>query len=569
MKSNNRKLKVVACYSLLVTAFFLFASLLTSAYALDVKRQVLTNGLTLLVVERHSVPIVRISVGINAGNLHEPADKAGLASLVAGLLTEGAANRTARQISEDIDFIGGSVGASGGGDYVTANLSVLKKDLDLGFELLSDIIVNPSFPDKEIIKKKERIKGGLRSQEDDPGYISSREFKKAVFGDHPYGRLLTGMVETIDSITRDDIVNFHSGYYVPENSIMTVVGDITNEEVERLIQKHLSGWRQGKPAAASRQNMNMTKERKTITIDKDLTQANIILGHTGVSRDNPDYYAVSVMNYILGGGGFSSRLMQNIRDDKGLVYDISSYFAADKFGGSFQVELQTKNESANTAIEEALKEIKQIRSSPVAEDELSDAKSFLTGSFPMRIETGARIAGFLVAVEYYGLGNDYIDNYPAYINSVTREDVLRVAKKYLDPENYVLVVVADQEKVLLKEEYSDTRMKKQLRTLAPGATMNDGEAEKQAMGLTVFVKDTLNLDEEIGKTVRELGGRIISSEAVDNKLSFTVTLHSDKVKDLKEALKLLGEVEEDSALSSAEGDVEIGIKVVKTEVVLH
>jgi len=424
-----------------------------SAYALDVKRQVLSNGLTLLIVERHNVPVVRVSVGINAGNLHEPDDKAGLASLAAGLLTEGTTKRTSRQISEEIDFVGGSVGASGGGDFVTANLSVLKKDIDLGFGLLSDIILNPSFPEQEIRKKKERIKGGLRSQEDDPGYISSREFKKAVFGEHPYGRLITGTVETIDAITRDDLVEFHARYYVPENSVMAVVGDITNEEVEQLIQTYLSGWKPAGHPAVSPQKINVTKERKTITVDKDLTQASIILGHAGISRDDPDYYAVSVMNYILGGGGFSSRLMQNIRDNKGLVYDIRSYFGADKYGGSFQAELQTKNESANIAIEEVLKEIKQIRSTPVSEEELSDAKSFLTGSFPMRIETGARIAGFLVAVEYYGLGSDYIDNYPDYINSVTREDVLRAAKKYLDPDNYVLVVVADQEKAQLRDEY--------------------------------------------------------------------------------------------------------------------
>jgi zinc protease len=175
-----------------------------------------------------------------------------------------------------------------------------------------------------------------------------------------------------------------------------------------------------------------------------------VIGHLGIRRDNPDYYALSVMNYILGGGGFASRLMQNLREEKGLVYDVYSFFNADKYGGSFRVGLQTKNESANTAIKEVLNEIERIRQEPVTDTELSDAKLFLTGSFPMRIETSSRIAGFLVAVEYYGLGLDYIEKYPEYINSVTKEDVIRVARKYLDPENIVIVVVADQEKADLK-----------------------------------------------------------------------------------------------------------------------
>ncbi len=456
MRSEKRKIKLVTRYSFLVTVFLLFTihcSLVTAAYALDVKRSVLDNGLTLLIVERHNLPVVTVSLGINAGNLHETEDKAGLASLVAGLLTEGTANRTAQQISEEIEFVGGSVGASGGADQITAGLSILKKDADLGFELLSDIILNPSFPENEMIKKKERIKGALKAREEDSGYISSREFKKAVFGSHPYGRLLTGTAETIDTITRADLIDFHSRYYVPNNAIMVVVGDVTITEVEQLIHRHFAKWISKEVTTSSLLEPNMVKVRKTITADKDLTQANIIIGHAGVSRNDPDYYALSVMNYILGGGGFSSRLMQNIRDDKGLVYDIHSFFAADKYGGSFQVGLQTKNESANTSIEEVLKEINKIRSNPVSDDELSDAKSFLTGSFPMRIETGARIAGFLVAVEYYGLGDDYIDKYPSYINTVTREDILRVAKKYLDPQNYVLVVVADQKKAALKAEY--------------------------------------------------------------------------------------------------------------------
>jgi len=332
-------------------------------------------------------------------------------------------------------------------------LSVLKKDLDLGFDLLSDIILNPSFPGDELDKKRERIKGALKAQEDDPGFVASKEFIKNVFGPHPYGRLVQGTPETLDRITREDIMRFHSASYVPGNMIMSVVGDITPDEVSNLLKQYFSGWVHGDLQTSLPRKPEKAPERKTVSIDKDLTQANIILGHAGIRRDDPDYYAVLIMNHILGGGGFESRLMQNIREQKGLAYDVHSFFAANKNGGSFQVGVQTKNESANKAIEEILKEIAEIRNTPVSDMELADAKSFLTGSFPLRFETGQRIAGFLLAVEYYGLGLDYIDRYPDYINGVTKDDILRVAKKYLDPDNFVLVIVADQEKAALKEEF--------------------------------------------------------------------------------------------------------------------
>lgn len=435
--------------SLVLVIHFTLLIFHSSLNALDVKRDVLENGLTLLTVERHSLPIVKVTVGIKAGSLEESGEKAGLANLTAELLTSGTKTRKASQINEEIDFAGGSLSSSGGDDYVTVNLSILKKDINPGFDLLSDVILNPLFSEAELDKKRERIKGRLRAREDDPGFVASKEFRKAVFGTHPYGRLITGSAETLGRITRQDIVDFHSAYYVPGNAVMSVVGDITSKEVRNLIEKYFSEWHPVESKVIPSPEPEKIKKRKTIVVDKDLTQANIILGHIGIKRDNPDYYAVSVMNYILGGGGFASRLVQNIREDKGLAYDIHSFFSADRYGGSFQVGLQTKNDSANTAIKEILKEIKRIKSRPVSDSELSDAKAFLTGSFPVRIETSRRIAGFLVAVEYYGLGIDYMDNYPHYINSVTKGDVLEAARKYLDPENYVLVVVADQEKAQL------------------------------------------------------------------------------------------------------------------------
>jgi len=432
---------------------FAFLILHSSSHALRVERRVLENGLTLLVVERHNLPIVMVTIGVKAGSLIEPQEKAGLANLTAGLLTAGTKKRTAAEISEEIEFVGGTLSASGGVDYIKVTLSILKKDVSLGFDLLSDIILNPVFPEEELNKKINRIKGSLKARKEDPHFIASEAFRKEVFGLHPYGRLVEGTEESLKRIKRDDILKFHSAYYVPNNSIMAVVGDITPEEVEDLLKRYFSRWQPKELKFPPVPTLEPSKKRKIIVIDRDLTQANILIGHIGIKRGNPDYYAVSVMNYILGGGGFSSRLMHNLREEKGLVYDIYSFFAARKEGGSFRVGLQTKNESANTALEEVLKEIKRIRTTPVSDAELSEAKAFLIGSFPMKIETSRRIADFLVAVEYYELGIDYIDKYPDYINSVTKDDVLRVARKYLDPENFILVVVADEEKTSINKKF--------------------------------------------------------------------------------------------------------------------
>jgi zinc protease len=426
--------------------------LTTVSYAgLDVKREVLNNGLTLLVTERHNLPLVMVTMGIRAGALLEPPDRSGLANLVAELLTEGTETRTGKQISEEIEFVGGSLGASAGDDYITVSLSVLKKDISLGFELLSDIVLNPVFPEQEMKKKVERTKAGLKSAEENPGFVASRVFIREVFGDHPYGRLVQGSEETLDRITRGDLVDFYANNYVPNSSVLSVVGDITPKEVKDLLGKYFSRWARLERASEAAVGAEVIRTRKTITIDRDLSQANIILGHAGVSRDDPDYYAVSVMNYILGGGGFASRLMQNIREERGLAYDVSSSVDALMEGGSFRVSVQTKNESANTVIQEILNEMRKMRSSPVSDTELSDAKAFLTGIFPVRIETSRRIANFLVAVEFYGLGLSYIDNYPLYINSVSREDILEAARRHLDPENYILVIVADIEEASLRD----------------------------------------------------------------------------------------------------------------------
>jgi zinc protease len=333
---------------------------------------------------------------------------------------------------------------------MTVTLSVLKKDIDLGFDLLSDVILHPVFPEEEVARKKAIIKSSILQQQEDPGDVASKAFLKAVFGENPYGRPVEGTAASIDAITRADIVGFHNAHYAPNNTIMAVSGDISADELTSLINKYFKGWRKKdipvRPVAATPPGAGT----RVIKIQKEITQANIILGHSGITRDNPDYYAVQVMNYILGGGGFASRLMDDIRDNKGLSYDVRSFFSADKYAGTFEVVLQTKNRSANTAVDEILKEMGRISSARVTDRELEDAKSFLTGSFPLRIDTNDKIARFLVAVEFYVLGLDYADNYRKFINTVSKDDVLRVAKKYLNTQDYILVVVGDIDKASLK-----------------------------------------------------------------------------------------------------------------------
>ncbi len=415
-------------------------------------REVLANGITLLHAERKALPIITVVVAIKGGSILESPEKAGLSNLVADLLNEGTTTRSASDISEAIEFVGGSLHASGGADFVTVSLSVLKKDIDLGLDLLSDIILNPAFKAEEIERQRNILKNSIIQQNEDPGIVASKAFLEKVFGSHPYGWPVTGTVNSIDAITREDIIAFHKSTYVPNNAIVTVVGDIDNKTVKRLLNNYFSDWKHKTVRIPSLPVPESFDGPRVVKIQKNITQANIIFGHVGIKRSNPDYFAISVMNYILGGGGFSSRLMDVIRDNKGLSYDVHSIFSSQKYGGNFHIALQTKNRSAGTAVDIILSELERIRTYPVLDKELHDAKSYLTGSFPLRIDSNRKMARYLTAIEYYGLGLDYAATYKKRIDAVSRDDVLRVAKKYLDSKNYVLVFVAHIEEAALTDK---------------------------------------------------------------------------------------------------------------------
>lgn len=437
-----------------VSVFLSFCLLFGAANAFSAaplgKRIQLDNGMVLLLAEKHDIPMVTVNMAIKAGNTAVAGDKPGLASITASLLMQGTTKRTANQISSEIDFIGGSLSTGGGDDFANAGLRVLKKDIRTGFDLLSDVIMNPVFDQKEIDRKVKSTLAEIQRQKEEPNIVANEAFQKAVYGGHAYGRTNDDVAAYLPKLTRQDIIDFYKARYSPSNTIIAVVGDVNEKEVVSLLNEYFNGWKrndQPLPTPVVPPVIEKTSIRK---IDKSITQANIVMGHIGISRENPDFYAVSIMNYILGGGGFSSRLMDNIRDNKGLAYDVHSSFAAQKETGIFEVGIQTKNESANDVIGETFKEIRRIQADLVSEKELADAKAYLTGSFPLRMDTSSKIAGMLASIEIYNLGLDYPQKYTSLINSVTREDIQRVAKKYLHPDRLVIVVVANQEKAQLK-----------------------------------------------------------------------------------------------------------------------
>jgi zinc protease len=429
--------------ALIAVALSLFAGA-EAVSALDVERTVTSEVLVVLHVERDNLPMVVFTLLVDAGSSREPSELAGLANLTASLLDEGTERRTSMQISEEVSYIGARLGAWAGRDFSTLTLQVLKKDLEKGLDVYADVLLNPSFPPEEISRVKDLVKGSLREREERPAFLAKRAFLGRVYGDHPYGRFPMGSPETVDAIEREDIVSFHEKHYVPGNSILAVVGDISSEELQALLDKHLGEWK-GREAPPLEVAPPVETGGEVVRIDRDLTQANILMGHLGVSRGDPDFYPLRVMNYILGGGGFSSRLMDSIRQEMGLAYDVHSYFPAGSLAGTFRAVVQTKNSTANEAIGEIIRQMRLMRQEKVTPEELEGAKAFLVGSFPRKLETMDKIANFLVRVEYHGFGLNYIEEFPRLIESVTADDVLRVAREHLRPEDLVIVVVADQE----------------------------------------------------------------------------------------------------------------------------
>lgn len=403
-------------------------------------REVLPNGIVLLVAERPAVPIVAVRVFGGAGAVLDPPDHGGLASLTGALLTRGTAKHTGPEIDAAIEFVGGRLEAGAGRDGLTASLAVLKRDLPLGLDLLAEILLTPAFPEPEVARKVAEIRAAIKRSEENPPTVAGRALARLIYPNHPYGRPAEGTETSVARLTRDDVVRFHREHLRPDTTVVAVVGAVTVAEARGEILARFGAWPRPSSPPPAVPDVGPGGPPASETIKRDLTQATIMLGRQAVRQAHPDYFPLTVASYILGGGS-ASRLYVRVREERGLAYSVYSYVNPGKYGASLGVGAQTRSAEVEQVVDTVRAELRRMGRAPVSDPELALAKAYLIGSFPLRLDTSAKVADFLVAVEVMGLGLDYPDRYKAGIARVTADEVRRVAAKYFAPDTFDRVVV--------------------------------------------------------------------------------------------------------------------------------
>jgi zinc protease len=416
-----------------------------AADRLQVERERLPNGIRLVLAQQSAVPIVALTCLVDGGARVDPPERPGLAAFTATMLEEGTATRTSQEIARLVDSLGGSLDIGAGTDWISASVAVLARDWEQGVDLAAESLQRPAFRPEDVARVRAEILGELQSAEDSPGYVAGRAFRRALFGAGPYGHMVDGEPDSIRAITREDLVAFHGAEIRPDRTICVAVGDVPTTRMREVLAQRLGDWKaSGTPRPVVEEP---APPPSRVFVDKPISQANVVVGQIGVARSSPDYFAIQLMNHILGGGGFTSRLMRIIRTEGGLAYSVDSSFGSTRLPGPFQIVLQTKVESAGEAIALVHREIRRLHDEGATQEELEQAKDFLTGSFPLRLDSIIKLAGYLAQVEYFGLGEDYIDTYADRVRAVTLEQVAAAARDRLHPDRLVEVIVGPEKAI--------------------------------------------------------------------------------------------------------------------------
>ena len=408
----------------------------------------LGNGLTLTVIEMHKVPVVDVQVMVDAGAARDPADAPGLATFTAGMLQQGAGARGALEVADEAAFLGAQLNTTASFDGAVASLHVPKRRLEAALDLLADVVLRPAFSDSEVNRQRELRGAQLVQQRDEPVAVANVAFPAIVFGAaHPYGHPLNGTDAATAALARQRIVDFYRTYYRPDGARLLIVGDINLAEARRLVAARFGGWERAVVPAFPTAGAPAPAARAVYLIDKPgAAQSVIRIGHVGPPRTTPDWYALDVLNTILG-GAFTSRLNQNLRETHGYTYGAFSQFAARRLSGAFVALASVVTAKTDSSLMEFLKELRRIRDELVPAAELAKAKAYVTLGLPGEFETTGGAAGRFRDLLAYGLPLDYYDHYIERINAVTADDVQRVARRYIDPDHFDIVVVGDKNQI--------------------------------------------------------------------------------------------------------------------------
>ena len=396
----------------------------------------LDNGLKVFVVENHKLPRVAFSLVLDLDPIFE-GDNAGYISTAGQLLNRGTTSRTKAQIDEEVDFIGASLSTSGSGAFGSS----LTKHTEKLLELLSDVTLRPSFPQEELEKIKTETISALQANKDDPGSIASNVRGVLRYGkDHPYGELITE--ETVASITLEDCQEYYNQYFKPDIAYLAIVGDINKQRAQQLVEQYFGDWRSGEVPKHQYEQPTPPEQTQVAMVDRPQSvQSTINITYPiELTIGHPDVVPIRVMNTILG-VGFSSNLVQNLREEHGYTYSARSSLSSDRLIGSFNASADVRNEVTDSAVVEFINELRRIRNEPVDEKRLQATKNYITGSFARSLESPSTIARFALNIERYGLPEDYYSSYLKRIQAVTAEDVQQIAQKYIHPDNAHILVV--------------------------------------------------------------------------------------------------------------------------------
>ena len=411
------------------------------------ERIVLGNGLIVYLLEDNELPLINIKVLIRSGSIYDEDNKSGTANLVAQLLrTGGTAKYPSEILDEKLEYLAAELGTSADYEAMHISFSILSRDFNACMDILKDILVAPAFPEDKLGREKSRVLESIRRENDRLESIAAREFKRLVYPTHPYGNQIYGNAQSVPLITVSDVKQFHQNYFVPSNMIIGIAGNFKKDNIIPFIKETLGK----EPTKVINPKIVTPIERrynKSINlITKDTNQSVIELGHLGIERLNPDFFSVILMNAILGGESFVSRLHNEIREQRGLAYGVGSYFIMPKDIGMFIVWTSTKNESVHQVVSLIIQEIKKMQENLVEEAELKNTKEGILNGFVFRFEDSSRVVEQYMFREHFGLPPDYLETYRDNIMKVSRDDIRRVAQKYLNPENYILLVVGNNEK---------------------------------------------------------------------------------------------------------------------------